>query len=135
MKSKNKSKVSKDKPNKKEEKNTKTNDKNTKDTKSKDKSKSKIKENEEEENKEKIIPKENTQNIERFIYITKYSDFNSVKIINQLFQDINSKAFNLESKNDLIKKDLTEEEQNNNDIDYISGIQIMDNKLRLYIIE
>ena len=135
MKSKNKSKVSKDKPNKKEEKNTKTNDKNTKDTKSKDKSKSKIKENEEEENKEQIIPKENPQNIERFIYITKYSDFNSVKIINQLFQDINSKAFNLESKNDIISKELTEEEQNNNDIDYISGIQIMDNKLRLYIIE
>ena len=104
-----------------------------KDKKSNDKSKAVAKVKEEEE--KYILPKENPKNIERFIYITKYSDINSLTIINQLFQDINSLAFNLQSKNDIISKELTEEEQNNNNIDYISGIQILDNKIRITIIE
>jgi len=132
MKSSIKTKTSKEQKNKKEEKNS----KNNKDQKkSKDKLKAKQKEEEEEKEKEVIIPKENPKNIERFIYLTNYSDVNSVKTINQLFQDINSSAFNLASKKDIISKELTEEEQNNNEIDYISGIQIMDSELRLTIIE
>ena len=78
---------------------------------------------------------ENKRNIERFIYITNYSNINSVIKINQLFEDINSSAFNITEKNDIISKTLDEEEQNNNEIDYISGFQIMDNKLRITIIE
>ena len=132
MKSSIKTKTSKEQKNKKNENKS----KNNKDQKSsKDKLKSKQKEEEEEEDKEVIMPKENPKNIERFIHLTNYSDINSVKTLNQLFQDINSSAFNLTSKNDIISKELTEEEQNNNEIDYISGIQIMDNELRLTIIE
>jgi len=132
MKSSTKIKASKEQKNK----NNENNSKNNKDQKkSKDKLKAKQKEEEEEKDQEVIIPKVNPKNIERFIYLTNYSDINSVKTINQLFQDINSSAFNLTSKNDIISKELTEEEQDNNEIDYISGIQIMDHELRLTIIE
>jgi len=132
MKSSTKAKASKEQKNK----NNENNSKNNKDQKkSKDKLKAKQKEEEEEKDQEVIIPKVNPKNIERFIYLTNYSDINSVKTINQLFQDINSSAFNLTSKNDIISKELTEEEQDNNEIDYISGIQIMDHELRLTIIE
>ena len=132
MKSSLKSKTSKEQKNKKNENNS----KNNKDQKkSKEKLKAKQKEEEEEEKEEVIIPKENPKNIERFIYLTNYSDINSVKTLNLLFQEINSSAFNLSSNNDIISKELTPEEQNNNEIDYISGIQILDNDLRLTIIE
>ena len=78
-----------------------------------DKSKGKIKQDQEEE-KQPSPQKKDIKNIERYIYITNYSDINSVKIINQLFRDINSLAFGLSSKSDIISKELTEEEQNNN---------------------
>ena len=112
--------------------NNKKNSKN-KDKNSKDKSKTLSKESKEEE--KQIASRQNPKNIERFIYITKYSDINSLKIINQLFEDINTLSFNLKSKGELISKILSEEEQNNNEIDYISGFQIVDKKIRLTIIE
>lgn len=128
----NKVKPDKDKKKQKEEKKV---NPNNKDKNQNDKSKSLLKENKEEEEKKNLAQSENPKNIERYIYITKYSDINSVKIINQLFQDINSSAFNLTSKNDIISKVLTNEEQNNNEIDYISGFQIIDSKIRLTVIE
>ena len=76
---------------KENKKNSKNKDKN-----SKDKSKTLSKESKEEE--KQITTRQNPKNIERFIYITKYSDINSLKIINQLFEDINTLAFNLTSK-------------------------------------
>ena len=128
----NKVKPDKDKKKQKEEKKI---NPNNKDKNQNDKSKSLLKENNKEEEKKNLAQSENPKNIERYIYITKYSDINSVKIINQLFQDINSSAFNLASKNDIISKVLTNEEQNNNEIDYISGFQIIDSKIRLTVIE
>ena len=112
--------------------NNKKNSKN-KDKNSKDKSKTLSQQSKEEE--KQITSRQNPKNIERFIYITKYSDINSLKIINQLFEDINTLSFNLTSKGELISKILSEEEQNNNEIDYISGFQIVDKKIRLTIIE
>ena len=125
---------SKDKINKNKKQNENHNNKD-KTQKNKTYSKTKDEEKIEEENINKTPEIQNKRNIERFIYITNYSEINSVKIINQLFEDINSSAFNLSTKNDIISKTLSEEEQNNNEIDYISGFQILDNKLRITIIE
>ena len=125
---------SKDKINKNKKQNENHNNKD-KTQKNKTHSKTKDEEKIEEENINKTPEIQNKRNIERFIYITNYSDINSVKIINQLFEDINSSAFNLSTKNDIISKTLSEEEQNNNEIEYISGFQILDNKLRITIIE
>ncbi len=115
-----------------EEKNNKTNNKSN----NNNKSKAKLTEKKEEEENILLTPKEKPKNIERYIYITRYSDSDSFKIINQLFKDINTAAFNMtEADNNLVSKILTEEEQNNNEIDYISGFQIIDNKIRFTIIE
>ena len=115
------------------EKTSKNTASNNKDKKAKDKSSNK--EEGKEENKKNILQTQNIKNIERYIYITNFSDYNSIKTINRLFEDINSLAFNLSSKHDIISKILTEEEQNSNEIDYISGFQIIDSKIRITIIE
>ena len=107
---------------------------NNKDKKSKDKTSNK-EEEEQEKEKNNIPQTQNIKNIERYIYITNFTDYNSIITINHLFEDINSLAFNLSSKIDIISKILTEEEQNSNEIDYISGFQIVDSKLRIAIIE
>ena len=62
----------------------------------KDNSKSKITEDQEE--KQPSDQEKNIKNIERYIYITNYSDINSMKIINQLFQDINSLVLDYHQK-------------------------------------
>ena len=107
---------------------------NNKDKKSKDKTNNK-EEEEQEKEKNNIPQTQNIKNIERYIYITNFTDYNSIITINHLFEDINSLAFNLSSKIDIISKILSEEEQNSNEIDYISGFQIVDSKLRITIIE
>ena len=114
------------------QKNEKNATSNNKDKKSKDKQSNK---EEEKQEKENIPQTQNIKNIERYIYITNFSDYNSIKMINHLFEDINSVAFNLSSKSDIISKILTEEEQNSNEIDYISGFQIIDRKIRFTLIE
>ena len=85
------------------------------------------------DNKEEEIEKEN--NLERFIYITTYSDVISLQKLKKLFEEINQSAFSLRSPKEIYIRELTEEERNNNKIDYISGFQILDKKIRITIIE
>ena len=79
--------------------------------------------------------KEKEYNIERFIYFTTYYDSDIMKKLKELFEEINQSAFQLNSKKEILIRELTEEERNNNEIDYISGFQILDKNIRLTIIE
>ena len=101
-----------------------------------DKSKNKDsneKNQEEEKSSNNEIEKEKT--LERYIYITTYNDSNFLGKIKLLFEEINQKAFNLSSPKEIYTHSLTEEERQNNDIDYISGFQILDSVKRVTIIE
>ena len=91
--------------------------------------------NEPEEEEPPKPPPEKHYNLERFIYITTYLDSNFMKIIKQLFEDINQQAFKLRSVKEIYTRGLTEEERDNNEIDYISGFQIIDKTIRITIIE
>ena len=95
--------------------------------------KSKANIQEEEENLSSDIPKE--KNLERFIYYTTYNDINFIEKINPLFEEINQKAFNLRSPKEIYTFGLSQEDRDNNEIDYISGFQIIDKISRLTIIE
>ena len=72
---------------------------------------------------------------ERFIYITTYYDSDFLEKIKLLFEEINQKAFNLSSPKEINTHSLSEEERQSNDIDYISGFQLLDNQKRITIIE
>ena len=73
---------------------------------------------EEEKSSNNEIEKEKT--LERFIYITTYQDSDFLEKIKLLFEEINQKAFNLSSPKEIYTHSLTEEERQNNDIDYLS---------------
>ena len=88
---------------------------------------------EEEKYSSNEIDKEKT--IERYIYITTYNDSDFLEKIKLLFEEINQKAFNLASPKEIYTHNLTEEERQNNEIDYISGFQILDTEKRVTIIE
>ena len=94
----------------------------------------KIQEKEEEEKKEEP-PKEKPKNLERFIYISTYNDSNLMITLKKLFEEVNQKAFNLESPKEVYTRNLTDEEKDNNEIDYISGFQLIDKTLRITILE
>ena len=89
----------------------------------------------EEEEEEQCPPPEKPLNLERFIYITTYLDSNFMKILKKLFEEINQAAFNLKSVKEIYTRELTQEEKENNEIDYISGIQLIDKNIRITIIE
>ena len=93
----------------------------------------KEKNQEEDNSSNNEIAKEKT--LERFIYVTTYHDSDFLEKIKLLFEEINQKAFNLSSPKETYTHNLTEEERQNNDIDYISGFQILDNIKRVTIIE
>ena len=85
----------------------------------------KVQETEEDE-KEEEPPKENRKNLERFIYISTYNDSNLMTTLKKLFEEINQNAFNLKSEKEVFTRNLTEEEQDNNEVDYISGFQLIE---------
>ena len=104
--------------------------------KNKDKDKDKEKEKEKEEEAEEIPqPKPKIKNIERYIYISSYSDSSLMSTLKQLFEEINQKAFNLSSNKEVNTYELSPEEQDNNEIDYISGVQVLDKNIRITILE
>ena len=89
------------------------------------------------EEEEKNISQEDLRekNLERFIYYTTYEDLNFMEKINSLFEEINQKAFDLRSPKEIYTYGLTPEDRDNNEIDYISGFQMIDKVSRLTIIE
>ena len=100
-------------------------------SKGNEKSKSNIEEDEQIESPDS----QREKNLERFIYYTSYNDINFMEKISPLFEEINQKAFNLRSTKEIYTYALSEEERDNNEIDYISGFQIIDNISRFTIIE
>jgi hypothetical protein len=80
-------------------------------------------------------PPEKPLNLERFIYITTYYDSNFMQVLKKLFEEINQAAFNLRSVKEIYTRGLTDEERDNNEIDYISGFQIIDKTIRITILE
>ena len=88
-------------------------------------------ENEKKDEEENQKPK----NIERFIYVSTYKDSKLMENLKRLFEEINPKAFNLKSIAEIYTHELTDEEKDNNEIDYISGFQIVDNELRITVLE
>ena len=89
----------------------------------------------EDEVEETLPPPEKEKNLERFIYVTSYNDSDAMKKIKELFEEINKPAFNLLSVREIYTRNLTDDERDNNDIDYISGCQIIDKDQRITIIE
>ena len=89
----------------------------------------------EEEEEPQGPPPEKPLNLERFIYVTNYLDSNFMQNLKQLFEEINQTAFNLKSVKEIYTKGLTEEEKDNNEIDYISGFQLIDKNIRITILE
>ena len=75
------------------------------------------------------------KNITRVIYVTHYTDSDTLNIMKRLFEEINQRAFDLRSAKEIYARELSQSEQNDNDIDYISGVQLMDNNIRVTIIE
>ena len=89
----------------------------------------------EEEEEPQGPPPEKPYNLERFIYITSYFDSNFMQTLKKLFEEINQSAFQLRSVKEIYTRALTEEERDNNEIDYISGFQIIDKSIRITILE
>ena len=89
----------------------------------------------EEEEEPQGPPPEKPLNLERFIYVTNYLDSNFMQTLKELFEEINQAAFNLKSVKEIYTKGLTEEERDNNEIDYISGFQLIDKNIRITILE
>ena len=89
----------------------------------------------EEEEEPQGPPPEKPLNLERFIYVTNYLDSYFMQNLKQLFEEINQTAFNLKSVKEIYTKGLTEEERDNNEIDYISGFQLIDKNMRITILE
>ena len=89
-----------------------------------------IKERDKQLLKEKVKEK-----IERFIYISTYNDSNLMSTLTKLFEEINQKAFNFQSKKEIYTYSLSQEDQENTELDYISGFQIIDKNIRITILE
>ncbi len=58
-----------------------------------------------------------------------------MKNLKETFEMINKEAFNLKSVKEIYTITLSPEEQDNNEVDYISGFQIIDSNFRITIIE
>ena len=120
------------------EKNETTNKSKQKESKSKskkDKEKEQQKTIDEEDQNENKVPIPKPKNIERYIYISSYLDVELMSNLKLLFEEINQKAFNFPSTREIYTYSLTQEEQQNNSLDYLSGFQVTDGNLRLTILE
>ena len=58
-----------------------------------------------------------------------------MKILKDLFESINQDAFKLKSVKEIYTRTLSPEELDDNEIDYISGFQVIDSNLRITILE
>ena len=111
-------------------------DKNKKDSNQKGKGKNdKNKKKIEEEEEIPLPPPEKPKNLERFIYVTTYYDSSAMQKIKELFEEINQQAFQLRSVKEIYTRNLSDEERDNNEIDYISGVQLLDKNIRITLIE
>jgi len=72
---------------------------------------------------------------ERLIIIVPYRSPDIVKSIEAAFERINLAGLDLENARYLNTKELTEEERDDRNLDFIGGFEIMDKEFRMFIIE
>ncbi len=74
---------------------------------------------------------------ERVIYYMPYKSPEFVEKLQEAFAEINLKAAQIDvgGMRALSSKLLTEEEKNNREFDFLSGVEILDDTFRLFIIE
>jgi hypothetical protein len=72
---------------------------------------------------------------ERMIIIVPYKSPETVKSIEASFERINLAGLNLENARYLNTKELTEEEREDRNLEFIGGFEIMDSEFRMFIIE
>ena len=86
-----------------------------------------------------LPPNENTENennyVERIVIITTYNDSEFLSNLKKCFEIINQQAFNLKSPKEIYTRDLSEDEKKSLNIDYISGVQILDKSMRITFLE
>lgn len=72
---------------------------------------------------------------ERMIIILPYKSPDMVKHIEASFERINLAGLNLENSRYLNTKELSESEQKDRTLDFLSGFEIMDSEFRMFIFE
>ena len=85
--------------------------------------------------KESEQPDINGAIFERMIIIVPYKSPETVKSIEASFERINLAGLNLENARYLNTKELTEEEREDRNLEFIGGFEIMDSEFRMFIIE
>ena len=86
----------------------------------------------------KSIPEDFNENdaiYERAIIIIPYKAPETVKQIESAFEEINMKGLGVDNVRYLNTKEFTEEEKKNRKLDVLGGFELMDNEMRLYIVE
>ena len=64
-----------------------------------------------------------------------YKSPDSVKQIESAFENINVKGLNVDNVRYVNTKEFSEEEKKDRKIDVLSGFELIDNEMRIYIIE
>ena len=72
---------------------------------------------------------------ERMIIIVPYKSPDTVKHIEATFEKINLAGLSLENSRYLNTKELSEAEQKDRTLDFLSGFEIMDSEFRMFIFE
>lgn len=69
------------------------------------------------------------------VILIPYKAPDMVKQIKNSYEQINMKMLNLESATYLNTKELTQVERDDRSLDFLSGFQLIDSEMRLFIIE
>ena len=72
---------------------------------------------------------------ERMVIIVPYRASDKVKAIENSFENINLNGLDLPNARYLNTKELTEEDRNNRDLDFLGGFELIDKEMRCYVIE
>jgi len=65
-------------------------------------------------------------NFERVVVFLPYKDKENVDKLESIFYDVNMKAFGLKNKREITTCLLKKEDKNSTELDYLSGIEIID---------
>lgn len=72
---------------------------------------------------------------ERMILVVPYRAGDKVKTIEATFEQLNLEGLNLPNARYLNTKELTEEDKNNRELDFLGGFELIDKEMRLYVFE
>ena len=72
---------------------------------------------------------------ERMVIIVPYKASDKVKSIENAFENINLNGLDLPNARYLNTKELSEDDRNNRDLDFLGGFELIDREMRCYVIE